>query len=97
MSASRDPVDAAGEHDVDAGAFGDALEVLDVATHVGGGEVDDGADAARLEGGEFLVGGLGAAVLVPEVGPVFADAGGADGDVLVHEGAAEVGGVDGAA
>ena len=89
-------VEAGGDDDLHAGCLRDFVDEGDVAAEAHHGEVDDGRDAVGFRFGELLRRLLDAGGAVPEVGEGFVEALGADVDVLVHEGEAELRRVDGA-
>ena len=81
---------------MDAGAATDVLHHGYVAAQVQGGHVDDGAHAAVVGFRERLGCGVGDGVKVLESRIGGGGASSAQGDVLVAEGEAEIGGIDGA-
>jgi hypothetical protein len=90
-------VDPGGHNDVDVGPLVDPLHAGNIASETDHGGIDDRVDAGLVQGVQLgdRVGDSG--VLVPQLRIVLADLLTEHEDVLVHEHAAEVGGVDGSA
>ena len=90
------PPGAGGGDDVDAGASGDVFEHTDVAAEVDSGNVNDGPDALGVGDFQVVDASFDYGITGDELGVDLLDAGGGYQDVLVGEGEAHVGGVEGA-
>ena len=89
-------VDAGRHHDVDVDLLVDALDARDEPAEPDDGQVDDGAHAHLAERPELGHGVGDPLLLVPVSREVLLDLGREHEHVLVHEGLAQLGGVQGA-